>query len=254
MAQRAQDAFIGVALPDAVEMPHGQIDDVAVINFLGDVVQYAVPEINGVVQPDQGHRRAVAAGLVFEEPFARKTGTGVFAEWFGRGRLGGTAAIHGHQRIHAAGRERDKFGVSISLRGIRWHQCVHCPCESGIVFGAEFLANEINDIFTVRQFRPNGCLREIRSVRLHAVILQPLPGGIIGIAADGDNLQRVSGQIRRVLGQHGQCGAHLAAGPEDHQRTIHLRNEIAQVREGWVRAASSAASSRMISGGAVIMD
>ena len=116
------------------------------------------------------------------------------------------------------------------LRGIRWHQCVHCPCESGIVFGAEFLANEINDIFTVRQFRPNGCLREIRSVRLHAVILQPLPGGIIGIAADGDNLQRVSGQIRRVLGQHGQCGAHLAAGPEDHQRTIHLRNEIAQVR------------------------
>ena len=53
----------------------------------------------------------------------------------------------------------------------------------------------------------------------------------------------------------------LAAGPEDHQRTIHLRNEIAQV--GGLdfgcfgvsgRAASSAASSRMISGGAVIMD
>ncbi len=119
-------------------------------------------------------------------------------------------------------------GKSISLRGIRWHQCVHCPRESGIVFGAEFLANEINDIFTVWQFRPSVGFREIRSVRLHAVVLQPLPGGVIRIAADGDDLQGVSGQIRSMFGQYGQRGTHLASSPKDHQWTDHVRDEIAQ--------------------------
>ena len=211
-------------------MPHGQIESLALMNHLGNVVQHAVTKINGVVQPDQRHRRAVAAGLVFEEPFPRETGVRVFAQRIGRGGFGGAAAIHGNQRIHAAGRERDQFGIPITGRRISRHERVHRPRKPGIILRAEFLADEINDIFTIGQLRPSGCLREICGVRLHAVIFQPLAGGVVGISADGDDLQRVPGQIRRVLGQYGQCGPHLTARPEDHQRTVYLQNKIAQGR------------------------
>ena len=35
-------------------------------------------------------------------------------------------------------------------------------------------------------------------------------------------------QIRRVLGQHGERGAHLAAGTKDDQWTVQFRNERPQ--------------------------
>ena len=77
--QAAQRDRVGVALPDDVDMAHGEVDRLAVAHLAADVVQHAVAHVDGVVQAEQAAGRAVLGREILEHALAADAGLGVVA-------------------------------------------------------------------------------------------------------------------------------------------------------------------------------
>ena len=113
---------------------------------------------------------------MFEHPLAGDGGIGVLAQRSQRGRFGGAVRCHRHERIDVAGRERDDARAGVTLGDIRRHQRVQRPAQRRVPLGAELAAHEIDHVGGVRKPRDRGTIEEIRRDRLHATVLEPLPG------------------------------------------------------------------------------
>src|SRR5204862_137747 len=79
-AEAAQDKFVRVALPDAIEKAARQINLFARPNTPGDIHQHAVTQLKSVIQPQQRDECFVSLAAILEHAFARHRGVGVFAE------------------------------------------------------------------------------------------------------------------------------------------------------------------------------
>ena len=174
-------------------MAHAEIDRLTQINLLGNVMQHAVSEINRVVKSHESEWCLVLGGMVFKQALAGEAGSSVFAGWGERAVLGGATAIHRNQRIHTAGGERHNAGGTITISGERGHESVHGPGKTGVCLGAEFLADEVDDVFTIGQLRPLIGIKQIRGLGLHAVVFQPVSGTSVGVPAKGNDFQGVTG-------------------------------------------------------------
>ena len=73
-----------------------------------EIGQHPVAELDRVVEAQDRHRRAVAAGEVLEDPLAPQAGLGVLADRAGRRGLVRAAAVDGRQRVDVAGGEGDQ--------------------------------------------------------------------------------------------------------------------------------------------------
>ena len=79
MREAAQRTGIRVALPDDVDVAHGDVDRDAVANLQRDIRQHAVAQIDRVVETEQPARCAQLAGEVLEDPLTADAGVGVLA-------------------------------------------------------------------------------------------------------------------------------------------------------------------------------
>ena len=93
MPEALYDAFIGIPLPDTIEMAHGQINGIPLPDLLGDVVKYAISQVDGVIEPDNRCVYVVFRTLIFKDSLPGKAGACVFSNGF-RGRVfGGSFAL-----------------------------------------------------------------------------------------------------------------------------------------------------------------
>ena len=61
-------------------MARAQIYGLARIDPIGDIVEHAVAQIDGIVQTDQAARRSVLMGEILKYPLSADTGIGVFTD------------------------------------------------------------------------------------------------------------------------------------------------------------------------------
>ena len=61
-AERPERDRVRVALPDHVDVAHAEVDRFSRAHPVGDVPQHAVAQIDGIVEPQDRHRRAVRSG------------------------------------------------------------------------------------------------------------------------------------------------------------------------------------------------
>src|ERR1051326_4728944 len=79
MAQAAQRQRIGVALPDYVDMAHGDVDRLIVAHLAGDVEQNAVAHVDCVIQPEQPAGRAISLRKIVEHALTADARTRIVA-------------------------------------------------------------------------------------------------------------------------------------------------------------------------------
>ena len=99
-----QDHVIGIALPDAIQVAHADIDALARIDFSGNIDQHAVAQIHRIIQAQQDQRRTVLLRVKVEDALAGHGGVGILAQR--RQRIGFHAprARRGDKWIDVAGR------------------------------------------------------------------------------------------------------------------------------------------------------
>ena len=133
-------------LPDAVEASIGQGDRLASVNFSRDVGQQAVAQLNCVKQPEQRDGRFLAPRIEFEYPFAAHGGVRVFAQRRERIGFHRAATAYLALRIHVAGGECDDAAAWIPFANPRRDEGVDGPGCGGILRGAEFQTDEVDDV------------------------------------------------------------------------------------------------------------
>ena len=145
--QAAQRHGVGIALPDHVDVAHGEIDGLAVAHLGGDVVQHAIAHVDGVVEPHEAAGRAEPRGEMLEHALAADAGVGVVAgRRDGRRLLGRAAALDGHERIDAARREGDDARGREDLGDDGRHMHVHGPGQRRIAGRAELHGRHEDDV------------------------------------------------------------------------------------------------------------
>ena len=146
MGEAAQRLRRGIALPDEIDMAEADIDRRALEDLGRDVVQHAIAHVDRVVEAEQPARRFELVREIFEHALAADAGLRVFAGRIGRHALVGAFAIDGHERIDAAGGERDDARGREGLRHQRRHVRVHRPGQRQIALRAELASGHEDDV------------------------------------------------------------------------------------------------------------
>ena len=135
-------------------------------------------------------------------------------------------------RIHIAGGQRDDAAARITFAHARRHERVDRPGRRRILRGAELEADQVDDVFRVRQTDDRLRIQQVATHRLHAARFEPLAGRGITEAADGHHFEDVSGGGGGPAREHRQRGPHLAARAQDEQRTGNSFDELDQSGAG----------------------
>ena len=210
--EAAQRHGVGVALPDDVDMAHGEVDGLPVAHLGGDVVQDAVAHVDCVVEADDAAGGAEAGGEMLEHALAAGAGVGIVARRRDRRRLlGGAAAVHGHERIDAPRGEGDdargREGLGDDGRGVH----VHGPGQRRIARGAELHGRHVDEVVELRQRFDAAAVEQIALDRLDTCLIERAADGRVGEARHADDALLGRGP----LGHAGERRAHLAGDAEN---------------------------------------
>src|SRR5438105_9232341 len=107
MRQTTQRLCGRVALPDEIDVAEADVDRLALEDLAGDVVQHAVAHVDRVVEPEQPSGRRILLREILEHALAPDAGLRILARRIGGHVLVRAFAVDRHERIDAAGRERD---------------------------------------------------------------------------------------------------------------------------------------------------
>ncbi len=243
--EAAQDLRVGVALPDDVDVAHGDVDRLAALHLRGDVEEDAVAHVDRVVEADDAARRAVLA--------PRSTRT------CARGR--GTTARIRRPAPAASTRSRRRGRPAPGRRRCRSRRR-RCATRGSARRRAPARARSSPRSAPALPLAPNlwpaakitfgasgsaaigGAVEQVAGDRLDAVRRELVAHRAVAEAGDADDAPRRRG----ALGQARQRRPHLAGDAEDQEVAFDGAELVDQGAVGRVRNSSSASTDAKRSG------
>src|SRR5579859_2790290 len=110
-------------------MAHAYVDWAALEDFLADIEQYTVAQVDGIVQAQEHQRGVIALRKIFEDALTAEGGLRVLADGAGAHVFGRAALRYRNQRVDISCRERHNARRSVAIGHERGEQRVHGPSE-----------------------------------------------------------------------------------------------------------------------------
>ena len=167
---------VGIALPDGVEIAHGDVHGLAVPDLACDVHHDTVAEVAGVVETDEGDGGAVGLAEVFEDALAAEAAHGVFALGIEGVLLAAAAALHGDEAIDVAGGKGGDAAAVVALAHEAGEPGVHGPGHGFLAGGAEFHAGHVDDVGGMREVGDGVGREEVGGDDFDVMLLEFLGG------------------------------------------------------------------------------
>ena len=167
---------VGIALPDGVEVAHGDVHWLAIPDLACDVHHDAVAEVAGVVEADEGDRGAAGLAEVFEDALAAEAAHGVLALGIEGVFFAAAAALDGDKAIDVAGGKGGDAAAVVALADEAGEPGVHGPGHGFLAGGAEFHACHVDDIGRMREVGDGVGREEVGGDDLDAMLLECLGG------------------------------------------------------------------------------
>ena len=205
-------------------MADADVDRLALQHLARDVVQHAVAHVDRIIQPEQPARRRIFVRKILKHALAPDAGLRVFAGRIGCECFIGAFAVHGHEGIDAARRERDDPRAGKSLRHQRRDVRIHCPGQRQIALRAELATGHEDDIRNFRQRLDSVLVEQVAIDGFDAAGVQPVLDAGIAEACNADNAAVGQGG----LGEACQRRAHLAGHAQNHDVAIDLAEVVDQ--------------------------
>src|ERR1043166_1449353 len=220
MRQGAERDGVRVPLPDDVDPTHRDVHLPAGAHPIRDVAQHAVPRLDGVVEPEDRHRRPVPPGEELQHPLPRQRRLGVFADRAHRVGLDRTVTLDRRERIHVPGRERRDPRAGKPRRHEPGQVRVDGPGPCRRAGGPELLAHHVDDVRDVRQPGEQLAIEEIAGGDFDAVL--PERRGEPGLreSRHGDDPPPHPRLVRCAAREPGQARPHLASGAQDEEVAV----------------------------------
>ncbi len=221
----AEGDGVGVALPEEVDVAHGDFDRFAGVDFLGDFEQDAVAQIAGVVEPDHHDRGFLGARKMFKNAFAAEAAHGVFADRVGNVGLARTAQRDGGERVDVAGGESGDARFVVAFGDQRGQIGVHGPGHGFFAGGTEFSAGHVDDVGRVGEIFPTGFVEQIAGDGFDAGVVEFALEFLFGEARNPDDFAFDPCFVHAAAGELGEGRAHLAADAQEDDVAVEFFHE-----------------------------
>ena len=100
MQERTERHLVGISLPYDIRMPHRQVNRPVLVDRSGQLMQNAVPHVDGIIQAVNRHRRTILVGEIFKDALSAETGLRILSDRLRRYRFVDSAAAHRRERVH----------------------------------------------------------------------------------------------------------------------------------------------------------
>ena len=138
-------------------------------------MQYAVTQINRVIQAEQQDFRPVFLRTILKNAFASEAGLRIFAHRLRRHLLRTSAGGDPDQRINASGGKRDDPAASEMSADIGGSQNIHRPRLRLASLRPEFAPRHEHDVLHLRQRFHGVLIQKIAGYRFDSPVFKLLP-------------------------------------------------------------------------------
>ena len=216
-----------------MDIAHPQINSPARGHGPGDVVDHAIPRLNGVAEAEVEQRHAKARCLVGHDALPRHAGIGIFAERCQRRRFVGSRPRHREERIDATGGKENELRPAVTPCRDRRRERVDSPSPFRRVGRAKLLPRHVDHEGGVR--KPSDGLL-VHQIAGHGGDAMPLERSFrlrIGEPGHGRHASApATGGIEPPPHHPRECRPHLPASPEDDDITVESLKSLDNTERG----------------------